>query len=427
MTGDSNSRSSQAEAEVLELKNPLTSEQCEKWLAGRSRSAGRLIVRAGDLERAALLGDALLLSVLAAARQDGTELEARLGKGLSGSSATSWRRRQKLFSETLTGYGLAHYADRIVTSQGTEIAPELLALQREILDKTYGVVGSGYEKAAVFEISEDPYAATPPLDDIWMPSDSNNTVNSALMRLLYQGLLGLQKLEGREVPRLRRIREFVGQATDNVRDHATENLSSRKIPGIRYVSFRRAFATGDEFLGSRREIAETHTPLGDYLRRLSGRLETEAKEKGTEVDWTLVEVTIGDPGIGIAGQMAEDVGVYDQPFENELKHFEAAFPLTGTSKLDSGGRPKPGAGRGLAIMTRALFVLGGLGIYRSGRVRAFKHFLSESGSRARLHDSFDEEDSQTYAFSGVNQAPLGRIAGTIVTLLVPWGLETRPI
>jgi len=207
---------------------------------------------------------------------------------------------------------------------------------------------------------------------------------------------------------------------ENVVDHGASDEGQASIPGIRYVSFRRPYAADEQFDESGPRRAEGGSPYSDYLDRLSNALRQQpSMRRSQKPNWTLIEVTVGDPGVGVAARMCGDAAVYEGSFDEELAYFAAAFPVTGTSKRGLGR----GAGRGLPIMTRAVWQLGGLCVFRSGRIRAFKHFLDEGGSWTL--DRFDEKDQAVYSFTDVNDKPLGRIAGTIVTFLVPWGLTPQ--
>lgn len=189
------------------------------------------------------------------------------------------------------------------------------------------------------------------------------------------------------------ILTFTQQAVDNTREHGYITPNGDRIPGVRCVRFRVLLKD---------EVLRAAAPLGHYLERLSGG----------DASSHFLEIYVGDPGRGIAATIHNDDTVYEGPIGIEQARFTLALSPGGTRNPR-----KPGAGRGLVMMTRATHELRAFMAIRTGRLLRCRHFLDPMG---RLEpETFDETDMTFYRTYDWDESVSPRIDGTHVFCLVP--------
>lgn len=185
------------------------------------------------------------------------------------------------------------------------------------------------------------------------------------------------------------VREFVGEALNNARQHATTTMEGASIKGLAFVGLRSFFyrdAAGD-YPGADGAVAE-------YLEALSLRLETDP------LQLRFAEFTVADSGIGIARHYARRRNATFESYEEETTVLQDAFHMSDTAPQGSW------IGVGLFKMLRAARNVNGLLTLRTGRVEAVRHYLGE-----RKEDPLLIEP---------NPRPRALLGGTAVSLLVPW-------
>ena len=126
----------------------------------------------------------------------------------------------------------------------------------------------------------------------------------------------------------------------------------------------------------------------------------------------LIEVTIGDGGVGIAARMAGGLDVFEGPLRREAEYFARALLPGGSTKSASA----PGRGQGFRKMLRACFKLSGFIVVRTGRLRALRTYRRIDGSNEPV--DFDSTESDAYV-PDINCSPLPLLAGTSVSLVFP--------
>ena len=201
---------------------------------------------------------------------------------------------------------------------------------------------------------------------------------------------------------MEQLTSFIYQAVDNARQHGYLDRRGNPIVGARYVRLRVVHAS------LRDHANDVGQPLTDYLSRLSERLGDE--------DQTLLEVTVADPGRGIAATMASDDNVFTMPLDYERTRFSLALVPGGTSQ-----KAAAGVGRGLVIMSRAIHGLRGFMFIRTGRLSVWRHFLNAAGESDP--PIFDETDHSLFSTFDWTRTGLSRVTGTLVAALLP--LERR--
>ena len=282
---------------------------------------------------------------------------------------------------------LVLYADEVARDgEASDIRADLLAL----LDHRLGSVAGGSSTALLstnLAGTEQHVALRQPrvfssrYFEVW------NELEEALDPLLERFKLSVREDEREH------LLTFAQQAVENAREHGYITMRGDRIPGVRFVRLRVLAAE---------EVRRASAPLGHYLERLAEGGRAHA----------FVEIYVGDPGRGISATIKSDDAIYDGPIGLEQARFTLALGPRGTCKPK-----KPGAGRGLVMMTRAVHELRAFMAIRTGRLFRCRHFLDPMG---RLEpDFFDEGDLSFYRTYDWDESVRPRIEGTHVFCLVP--------
>lgn len=203
---------------------------------------------------------------------------------------------------------------------------------------------------------------------------------------------------------------FVFEAIENTFDHGRFDLERNPIRSFRILDL------------AKHNVSELQPRVGvghgmgddavleDYLDRLQRHYSMQRRRLNPS---KLVEITVADGGVGIAGSMARSLNPYKEAdTSTELKYLAAALAPRGTSK--SAG--EIGVGHGIRKMLRACHGLRGMFLLRTGRFELSRTFLDSSG-RPGEHDFADENDAAFDVDHHVRRRQL--VAGTAWTVIFP--------
>lgn len=233
--------------------------------------------------------------------------------------------------------------------------------------------------------------------------------NNRLYDLLPPLGIGARKTRLGSVHWFHQLRSFAFEASENTWDHGRLDFANRPIRALRFVRFRRIDIGREGF-----DIEDAAPGFAQPFRRY---LESLNAAKDLPFVWDreggrLIEVTIADGGVGIAGRMAGNLEVFNEPLARETEFFLRALLPGGSTKSASA----PGRGQGFRKMLRACFQLSGFIVVRTGRLRALRTYRRADGSNESV--DFDSTRSNTYV-PDVNRAPLPLLGGTSVSLIFP--------
>jgi hypothetical protein len=201
--------------------------------------------------------------------------------------------------------------------------------------------------------------------------------------------------------------DFAVEATENTTQHGRTDHSGDVINSIRFLTCSRHYLTGPGASPRDRLASDALASVGNYLDCLDAY-----RERTNQKLDALLEVTVGDGGVGVAGRVTGNDDIYSGPFDEELRTLSWALrPGTTTAPPGESGR-----GEGFKKMLRACHKLHGVLVVRTGRLAMSKTYLDASGSSKSFN--FQEADSEAYNLGdGIEQAPL--LAGTTLSLLFP--------
>ena len=364
-------------ADDVEKINNLVAEQ----------AADELTLDISAFKRSRLFAEGRFLGLLALARDRGIRTIVRIGSELPPYDSTSPGKYWKIFLESISGLIFAEFAAGILDPSARNCISVVREKQAAMLKETQGFIGSGKEIAAPII---DRFGR-PPASEVVIEDDIR-LFTASFRKLLFERL-GLPILNEAEI---NNICAYAFETLQNTRDHGCTDLQGSPINGIRLISVRRLNLPQEPFAEL---IGSEQTPVTSYLKALEGDLGRSFL--GSE---RLVEVTIGDSGVGIPARMAKTKEVYRASLEEERKYLLEALKPTGTSKAQS----VAGAGLGLYKVMQATHHLKGLIVFRAGRLFMYRHYLAENRQWPSL---------ELYEW---NEKPYRLVAGTCVSLIFPW-------
>ena len=198
--------------------------------------------------------------------------------------------------------------------------------------------------------------------------------------------IGAPRVASRDI---QRAAHFTFEVIQNTRDHGAQNLFRESIEGVRLVTVR---------LVPLRKVA-TRQALIDPVQAYSARL-LSSDVLLPDRPRSVLEITVGDCGIGIAARLMRTMEVYRDHIDQERSTLMRALVLRATSKAQT----QSGAGYGLFSAMLATHDLRGMVLVRTGRLLVYRDFLEQS-----LPDDL--------AAWVAHEAPF--VAGTSVSLLFP--------
>lgn len=362
----------------LVLPEIITSDLIEALNEDSLRETRTLRLSTHGLRSSTPFADARLLGFFSRLQQQRVALSLRVD-----TTPREGTPLHRLLTDSLTGLLIGHYSSEFLGPRATNLLDSFTADQDTALSAHGGFFSFNNELS--FPIVDRP--GRPQVSTLIL-EDRVARFAADCAGVLY-GQLELESLIDRK---LEYLTEFLFEALQNTRDHGAVDLQGRGIEGIRYLSLRkldRLAKTPVESSGS--------SVIDSYLRSL-----LRDGGRGGRARF-LFEATVADGGIGIPARMANSLGIYEGPHESELAQFRAALSPSGTSKPST----IVGAGLGLDKMLQATQELGGVALFRTGRIRAHYSCFAPTPSW-----SFDEYP---------------RIGGTSVSILFPWSdiVETR--
>ena len=414
MTGD-------REISTTEWRLPrvLTAPHIEDWVASLPAETRRVVIRLGEWDRTGPFADARLQGALCLLHRKGIQTVARVPPvTLIGDRApiafeapNPWR-KQPL---TPTERKLAGSVAGLTIGQLCEFGPahsKIPLLQRQTLERRRYLFGWG-DQAALAVPVDDRLTGVPRLPTPVREARFNNRLQDLLRPLAVTF-----KTAGSATHHwFRQLRTFAFEASENTWDHGQLDFEARPIPSIRFVRLRRIDVGGRGF-DIEKVAPGFEGVFGEYLDSLTAATDIE-------IDWhrkgvRLIEITVADGGVGIAAKMAKGLSVFDDSIDLETRHLLNAL-LPDSSTKD----PRdPGRGQGFRKMLRACFVLSGLTIVRTGRLRASKTYRGPHGTVESV--DFADASSDTYVPT-LNSDPLPLLAGTAVSMIFPIHGKARPV
>ncbi|MEY2472847.1 MAG: hypothetical protein QOK28_2176 [Actinomycetota bacterium] len=303
---------------------------------------------------------------------------------------------ERLLGGTLGGLIVGHL--------GTLDRPEIPLAQRAELDRREHIFGFGPERAIARLV--DPGGTRRP-----NPANAPKRMNNLRRRLRQLadafGVAQMKPMFGTSTQPTRTwewMFQFAFEALENTNDHGAFDLQGETLRMVRFVQLRRIPVLHSQGLGPLTRSAEAAT--AHYLKRLA------ASERSHRPSWSLIEVTVGDGGLGIPAWIAHGVDIYERPHQEEMKRLrEALLPDATTKSLWESGR-----GLGFTKMLQAAHHLDGLVMVRTGRCAISRTYLDADGQPQRV--DFDDGGSDAYVVDEAGELPL--TAGTVVTLLYPY-------
>ncbi|HMJ37888.1 MAG TPA: hypothetical protein VK501_28525 [Baekduia sp.] len=350
-----------------------------------ARRPDTLVIDIGGLRRSLLLGDARLLALLADARQHGVAIT--LSTGRAPVSPAGDGRMWSLFTGSPAGLILAQMADAVLDPDGADRRDEILAEHTRLaMDDGHVGWGTGRERALVSVARLGGPAPDPPLD-----RRTTFAAFAGRFRTL-TGLVFERPMGGAHMVALAR---FAAEALSNTALHGVTDHQGHRVEGMRLLLVRRLPLVQE---GTEADLRSGSGLLDAYLSSAREWLSPRAG------DTYLAEVTIADTGVGIAGRLGGPA-VHDGPIAAEWACFERALKPGTTSKTSA----ESDAGMGLDKMLTSARQLGGLAIFRSGRLEArYDGLTAARGGQA------------TWAW---NERTM--LAGTAVSFLFPWHQRTQ--
>jgi hypothetical protein len=306
---------------------------------------------------------------------------------------------------TATEDALAHSLAGLLIGQlcdpSSPAAARVSSVQKAYLESNRNVYGSGISRSL----------AVVNQDDRRLGLSQSRARHAVLENRLRRDLLtsiARDNLRASKSRWLSALTTFAFEATENTFDHARHDLEGNVIRSVRFLSVHR-LDVGKRFRSPEQLAPGPDTAMRRYLDTL------RALDRAAGRDWDrggaqLLEVTIGDGGVGIAARMASSLDVYGGPLQAEYMQIYLALLEAGTTK-ESG---QVGRGQGFRKMLRACRDLDGLFLLRSGRLGLSRTYLHDDGPSPQV----DFTDPSAFQLAGAEaERPL--VAGTTISLTFP--------
>jgi hypothetical protein len=350
----------------------------------RTESERNLELTLTRLSEADLLGEGRLLQWLAFAKHESRPISLRLNQDLPPIEEEPQHKVWISARDSLATLILVEHAERILDRDGNDRREDLVDVALGNLRAKGGQVGFGRERSIVsLDRPQAPRAFHP---------FREKSEQFTQVRIALRELGRVLQLQGIGETGLEAATTFAGEVIENTREHAREDLSGRRIEGMRFVQLRRHQITRQRGM-ARLPVREGR--LRDYLNRVS-----ETDELGEENVAQFAELTVADSGVGIPARLLGSEDVYSGPIAAETELTLRAM------RPDESSQPKsvPGRGQGLKNALDAAAELRGIVVIRAGRLSLTRD-TTEAAPRGQDGWHIDE-------------APL--IRGTAVSMLLPW-------
>ncbi|WP_142271196.1 hypothetical protein [Mycobacterium sp. AT1] len=313
-------------------------------------------------------------------------LHIHTGNKESGIGPSTWHR--KFFTDELLGYILGQYCTDIVTQNGESVYEQVQSAQRKSLIIKRGEISAGNRLSWV--IRDERPEVRPRLLD-YLLTGHKRTFGKQLENIITKSF---NISSGNDEEASFFLRSYLWEVLKNTEVHAS-SVDGKPTNGLRFIEVRRyqLQQLADESLAGSENFQ-----LVSYLHLIREKFGSP----------NLIEITVSDPGPGIAGTMAGNQNIYSDTLSEEEGATRKAFTRHGTSRslID------PDAGEGLDIALESCYVLHGFMAIRTGRLEFTRHFLDDTSQGDReLHLRKDRL--------------LPHLAGTSVTILLPWGVDAR--
>ena len=321
------------------------------------------------VKRSFPFADGRLLSLCALAGRRGVAIDLKVASGTT--PGTLGQRYDKLFGASTLGLILGHFARSITDDSGADLTEQVRETRSKALNKAHhglplGVVGAGADVAipAIDRYGEPSPAELLHEEAVTMFPDRFRRLVIRTFNLPFredESIGGRPLMVGRpESSSLDRISQFADETFQNTTEHGSRDYNWQRIDGMRLVILRRTIL-------ERRSIgsfeSDPSSPLTAYFQALT--------EDGYDLyDKSLIEITVGDCGVGIPGRLSKSRDIYSGPLEVEQEVVQSALreDITSKPKVD------PGAGIGLDKAVKAVWALKGMVLFRTGRTCLFSHY-----------------------------------------------------